>query len=92
MHCNARTRLDRTGLIMQRNACQPAHLVETMMNDTQNQQPGKDQATPPQTPDELIGDLPPDAIQSDANDNSFVADLPEEGTSKPGAKDGQKGV
>ena len=58
------------------------------MNDTQKQQQGKDkdQANPPQTPDELIGDLPPDAIQSDANDNSFVADLPDKGTSKPGAK------
>ncbi len=64
------------------------------MNDTQKQQQqqqGKDQATPAQTPDELIGDLPPDAVQSDANDNSFLADIPEEGKSKPGSKGGQQG-
>ena len=62
------------------------------MNDTQKQQQGqeKDQANPPQTPDDLIGELPPDAIQSDANDNSFLADLPEEGQSKPGVKGGQQ--
>jgi len=68
------------------------HPVETMMNDTQKQQQGKDQANPPQTPDELIGDLPPDAIQSDANDNSVVADLPQEGAPKPGTQGGQKGA
>ena len=60
------------------------------MNDTQKQQQqqqkGTDAASPAQTPDELIGELPPDAIQSDANDNSFLADLPEEGASKPDKK------
>lgn len=68
--------------------------METMMNDTQKQkqqQQGQDAGQPAQTPDELIGDLPPDAIQSDANDNSVVADLPEEGQSKPGSKGGQQG-
>jgi hypothetical protein len=62
-----------------------------MMNGTQKQQQGQDAGQPAQTPDELIGDLPPDAIQSDANDNSFLADLPEDGKSKPGSKSGQQG-
>lgn len=62
------------------------------MNDTQKQkQQGQDAGQPAQTPDELIGDLPPDAIQSDANDNSFVADIPDKGQSRPGSKGGQQG-
>src|SRR5690242_9174744 len=84
MQRGARTGSGMPGLTSATESMSTRPLLEAMMNDTQKQQQkGTDAASPPQTPDELIGELPPDAIQSDANDNSFLADLPEEGAAKP---------
>jgi hypothetical protein len=76
---------------LQQNPYRTGHLLETVMNDAHKQQQGQDAGQPAQTSDELIGEFPPDAIQSDANDNSFLADLPEDGQSRTGSKGGKQG-